>query len=122
MALHILLSRSWRQINIDSLNKDGEDKEDQEEHLVPVLDLSGSVRGLQQVPDSEMLERISDVVANMDEDSYGIVKLKHVNKVIETLGSDNAEIHPSTGKRLILKQIKRQQLRQAPYVPSEGEK
>merc|ERR1719516_180794 len=84
-------------IDIDSLNKVGEDKEDQEEHLVTVQDLLGAVRGLQQVPDSEMLERISDVVASMDEDSDGVVKLEHVNKVIEILGSDNVEL---TGKQV----------------------
>merc|ERR1719270_1023426 len=88
-------------IDIDSLNKVGEDKEDQEEHLVTVQDLLGAVRGLQQVPDSEMLERISDVVASMDEDSDGIVKLEHVNKVIEILGSDNVEMSGKQIKQII---------------------
>merc|ERR1719228_2554712 len=44
-----------------------------------------------------MLERISEVVASMDEDSDGVVKLEHVNKVIEILGSDNVEL---TGKQV----------------------
>ena len=88
-------------IDIDSLNKVGEDKEDQEEHLVTVQDLLGAVRGLQQVPDSEMLERISEVVASMDEDSDGIVKLEHVNKVIEILGSDNVEMSGKQIKQII---------------------
>ena len=35
-----------------------------------------------------MLERISDVVANIDEDGDGIVKLEPVNKVIEFLGKE----------------------------------
>merc|ERR1712048_404547 len=53
------------------------------------------------VPDSEMLERISDVVASMDEDSDGIVKLEHVNKVIEILGSDNVEMSGKQIKQII---------------------
>merc|ERR1719369_2593055 len=83
--------------DIDSLGKVGESSEDQEEHLVTVQDLLGAVKGLQEVPDSKMLERISDVVASMDEDSDGVVKLEHVNKVIEILGSDNVEL---TGKQV----------------------
>merc|ERR1719228_2569687 len=83
--------------DIDSLGKVGESSEDQEEHLVTVQDLLGAVRGLQEVPDSKMLERISEVVASMDEDSDGVIKLEHVNKVIEILGSDNVEL---TGKQV----------------------
>merc|ERR1719228_1278485 len=83
--------------DIDSLGKVGESSEDQEEHLVTVQDLLGAVKGLQEVPDSKMLERISEVVASMDEDSDGVIKLEHVNKVIEILGSDNVEL---TGKQV----------------------
>merc|ERR1711923_538 len=86
---------------IESLGQEGENSEDQEEHLVTVQDLLGAVRGLQQVPDSEMLERISEVVASMDEDSDGIVKLEHVNKVIEILGSDNVEMSGKQIKQII---------------------
>eukprot|EP00090_Calanus_glacialis_P034991 TRINITY_DN5966_c0_g1_i1.p1 TRINITY_DN5966_c0_g1~~TRINITY_DN5966_c0_g1_i1.p1 ORF type:complete len:969 (-),score=376.28 TRINITY_DN5966_c0_g1_i1:129-3035(-) len=87
--------------DIDSLGKVGESSEDQEEHLVTVQDLLGAVRGLQEVPDSKMLERISEVVASMDEDSDGIVKLEHVNKVIEILGSDNVELSGKQVKQII---------------------
>ena len=87
--------------DIDSLDKEGEDKEDQEEHLVTVQDLLSAVRGLQQVPDSEMLERISEVVASMDEDSDGVIKLEHVNKVIEILGGDNVEMSSKQIKQII---------------------
>jgi len=87
--------------DIDSLGKVGESSEDQEEHLVTVQDLLGAVKGLQEVPDSKMLERISEVVASMDEDSDGIVKLEHVNKVIEILGSDNVELSGKQVKQII---------------------
>ena len=86
---------------LDSLGKVGESSEDQEEHLVTVQDLLGAVRGLQKVPDSRMLERISEVVASMDEDSDGVVKLEHVNKVIEILGSDNVELSGKQVKQII---------------------
>jgi len=87
--------------DIDSLGKVGESSEHQEEHLVTVQDLLGAVRGLQEVPDSKMLERISEVVASMDEDSDGVVKLEHVNKVIEILGSDNVELSGKQVKQII---------------------
>merc|ERR1719291_297948 len=87
--------------DIDSLGKVGESSEDHEEHLVTVQDLLGAVRGLQKVPDSRMLERISEVVASMDEDSDGVVKLEHVNKVIEILGSDNVELSGKQVKQII---------------------
>lgn len=87
--------------NIDSLDKVGVSSEEEEEHLVTVQDLLMAVRGLQQVPDSEMLERISEVVASMDEDSDGVVKLEHVNKVIEILGSDNVEMSGKQIKQII---------------------
>ena len=87
--------------DIDSLDKEGVSSEDQEEHLVTVQDLLGAVRGLQQVPDSDMLERISEVVASMDEDSDGVIKLEHVNKVIEILGSDNVELSGKQIKQII---------------------
>ena len=69
--------------------------------MVTVQDLLGAVRGLQKVPDSRMLERISEVVASMDEDSDGVVKLEHVNKVIEILGSDNVELSGKQVKQII---------------------
>merc|ERR1719427_1984699 len=87
--------------DIDSLGKVGEISEDHEEHLETVQDLLGAVRGLQDVPDSKMLERISEVVASMDEDSDGVVKLEHVNKVIEILGSDNVELSGKQVKQII---------------------
>jgi len=87
--------------DIDSLGKVGESSEDQEEHLVTVQDLLSSVKGLQEVPDGKMLERISEVVASMDDDSDGVVKLEHVNKVIEILGSDNVELSGKQVKQII---------------------
>merc|ERR1719300_412850 len=84
--------------DIDSLDKVGESKED---HLVTVQDLLSAVRGLQQVPDADMLERISEVVASMDEDSDGVIKIEHVNKVIEILGCDNVELSAKQIKQII---------------------
>merc|ERR1719339_455321 len=74
--------------NIDILQK----SEAHEGHLVTVQDLLGAVQGLQKVPDSSRLERISEVIASMDEDSDVIVKVEHVQKVIEILGRDNVQL------------------------------
>ena len=48
-----------------------------------------------------MLERISEVVASMDEDSDGVIKIEHVNKVIEILGCDNVELSAKQIKQII---------------------
>merc|ERR1712004_951497 len=76
----------------ENLDKIVEKSEVHEGHLVTVQDLLGAVQGLQKVPDSSRLERISEVIASMDEDSDGIVKVEHVQKVIEILGRDNVQL------------------------------
>ena len=83
--------------NIDMLQK----SEAHEGHLVTVQDLLGAVQGLQKVPDSSRLERISEVIASMDEDSDGIVKVEHVQKVIEILGRDNVQLSAKQVKQII---------------------
>jgi len=84
--------------DLDSLGK--ESSEDPEE-LITIQDLLVAVRELQNVPDSEMLERISEVIASIDEDSDGIIKMEHVNKVIEILGRDNVEASGKQVKQII---------------------
>ena len=59
------------------------------------------MQGLQKVPDSSRLERISEVIASMDEDSDGIVKVEHVQKVIEILGRDNVQLSAKQVKQII---------------------
>jgi len=86
---------------IDVLEEAGVATGDQEGHLVTVQDLLQAVRGIQEVPDSSRLERIGEVVASMDEDSDGIVKIEHVNKVIELLGRDNVNLNPKQIKQII---------------------
>jgi len=86
---------------IHSLEDQGESAEAQESHLVTVQDLLGAVRRLQEVPDGNMLERIGEVVASMDEDSDGVVKVEHVNKVIEILGRENVELSGKEVKQII---------------------
>jgi LETM1 and EF-hand domain-containing protein 1 len=53
------------------------------------------------VADSARLERIGEVIASMDEDSDGIVKVEHVNKVIEMLGRDNVQMSGKQVKQII---------------------
>merc|ERR1711982_50222 len=48
-----------------------------------------------------MVERITEVVTSMDEDNDGVVKLEHVNKGIEILGSDNVEISAKQIKQIL---------------------
>lgn len=86
---------------IDQLGHVGVSTGDREGHLVTVQDLLQAVRALQEVPDSERLERISEVVAKMDEDSDGVIRVEHVNKVVEILGRDNVQISPKQVKQII---------------------
>jgi len=86
---------------ITSLEGQGESAEAQESHLVTVQDLLGAVRRMQELPDSNMLERIGEVIATMDEDSDGVVKVEHVNKVIEILGRENVELSGKQIKQII---------------------
>lgn len=53
------------------------------------------------MPDSSRLQRIGEVIASMDEDSDGIVKVEHVNKVIEILGRDNVQLSGKQVKQII---------------------
>ena len=53
------------------------------------------------MPDSSRLERIGEVIASMDEDSDGIVRVEHVNKVIEILGRDNVQLSGKQVKQII---------------------
>jgi len=85
----------------ENLDKIVEKSEVHEGHLVTVQDLLGAVQGLQKVPDSSRLERISEVIASMDEDSDGIVKVEHVQKVIEILGRDNVQLSAKQVKQII---------------------
>jgi len=74
---------------------------DREGHLVTVQELLQTVKGFKDVPDSSRLERIGEVVASMDDDSDGIVKIEHVNKVIELLGRDNVNLSTKQVKNII---------------------
>merc|ERR1719320_1710285 len=85
----------------ENLDKMLHKSEAHEGHLVTVQDLLGAVQGLQKVPDSSRLERISEVIASMDEDSDGIVKVEHVQKVIEILGRDNVQLSAKQVKQII---------------------
>ena len=84
----------------EDIGQTGESSEDTEE-LVTIQDLLTAVRELQKVPDSDMLERVSEVIASIDEDSDGVVKMEHVNKVIEILGRDNVEASGKQVKQII---------------------
>lgn len=86
---------------IDELGEVGAATGKHEGHLVTVQELLQAVRGIQDVPDSSRLERIGEVVARMDDDSDGIVKVEHVNKVIELLGRDNVNLSTKQVKQII---------------------
>jgi LETM1 and EF-hand domain-containing protein 1 len=86
---------------IDRLEEAGVSASDREGHLVTVQELLQAVKGLKDVPDTSRLERIGEVVASMDEDSDGIVKIEHVNKVIELLGRDNVNLSTKQVKNII---------------------
>jgi len=86
---------------IGRLEEAGVSATDREGHLVTVQELLLAVKGLKDIPDTSRLERIGEVVASMDDDSDGIVKIEHVNKVIELLGRDNVNLNTKQVKNII---------------------
>jgi len=89
------------QTQMNKLEEAGASTGDQEQHLVTVHELIQAVRSLNDVSDSSRLERIGEVIQNMDSDSDGLVKVEHVNTVIELLGRDNVNLNPKQVKQII---------------------
>lgn len=80
-----------------------------DENLVTVQELIDAVRKLQRSPDSSKLEQISEVLSAMDVDSDGMIKVDHVQKVLELLGSEHVQL-PSKQIRQIVDMLTKEEM------------
>ncbi|KAJ9576530.1 hypothetical protein L9F63_025571, partial [Diploptera punctata] len=72
-----------------------EDKETQQksEELVSIEELKDAIKQIQKVPDDSLVDRISEVLAKMDIDKDGAIRLDDVLKVIELVGKENVKLN-----------------------------
>merc|ERR1712223_707892 len=76
-------------------------QEDHEEKIITIQDLIDTVRNLQETPNQAKVDQIAQVLAMMDADHDGIIKVDEVLKVIELLGEENTEWHAKQIKQIV---------------------
>lgn len=75
--------------------------QDHEEKIVTIQDLIDTVTRLQETPNQAKVDQIAQVLAMMDADHDGIIKVDEVLKVIELLGEENTEWHAKQIKQIV---------------------
>ncbi|CAG2103897.1 unnamed protein product, partial [Medioppia subpectinata] len=89
------------QQKIDILSKDGKTIESESKDVISINELLGAISRLQKVGDETKLERILEVLDNMDVDHDGSVEVEHVVKVLELLGRENVNVSSNQVKELM---------------------
>lgn len=90
------LEREKKKLIKDLEAKDSlEEKETQQksEELVSIEELKDAIKQIQKVPDDSLVDRISEVLAKMDIDKDGVIRLDDVLKVIELVGKENVKLN-----------------------------
>ncbi|PSN54988.1 hypothetical protein C0J52_02342 [Blattella germanica] len=64
-----------------------------DEELVSIEELKDAIKRIQKVPDDSLVDRISEVLAKMDIDKDGAIRLDDVLKVIELVGKENVKLN-----------------------------
>lgn len=72
-----------------------EEKETQQksEELISIEELKNAIKRIQKVPDASLVNRISEVLAKMDIDKDGAIRLDDVLKVVELVGKENVKLN-----------------------------
>ncbi|RZF40767.1 hypothetical protein LSTR_LSTR011284 [Laodelphax striatellus] len=65
---------------------------DKQEEVLRIDEVLDAIRKLQKVGDESRLERIKEVLAKMDDDLDGAIRLDTVLKVIDEIGSDSLKL------------------------------
>ncbi|XP_054167458.1 mitochondrial proton/calcium exchanger protein-like [Oppia nitens] len=86
---------------INILSKEGKTIQQERDDVVGINELLGSIRRLQKVGDDAKLQRILEVLDNMDVDHDGSVEVEHVVKVLELLGRENVNVSSNQVKDII---------------------
>jgi LETM1 and EF-hand domain-containing protein 1 len=63
-----------------------------ESELINIDELIGVVRKLQNIPDEDKLQQISEVLSKIDDDHDGSIRLDTVLKVLELIGTENIKL------------------------------
>ncbi|KAG8240420.1 hypothetical protein J437_LFUL003134 [Ladona fulva] len=71
-----------------------EESTEKTKDLVSIEELIESIRRIQKVPDSSRLERISQILGEIDVDQDGAIRVDDVLKVIESIGKENVRLTP----------------------------
>lgn len=74
------------------LEQGGDQTQQHREELVSVDEIVQAMRKLQKQPDSERLQKIEAVLAKMDDDHDGVVKVDDVLQVIELIGKEDVKL------------------------------
>nr|CAD7457237.1 unnamed protein product [Timema tahoe] len=70
-----------------------QDVEKKSEELVTIEELIASIKQIQKIPDESLVNRISEVLEQMDVDKDGAIRVDHVLKVLEVVGKENVNLN-----------------------------
>eukprot|EP00095_Tigriopus_kingsejongensis_P003727 maker-scaffold357_size197762-snap-gene-0.42 protein:Tk03727 transcript:maker-scaffold357_size197762-snap-gene-0.42-mRNA-1 annotation:"paramyosin " len=100
---HLSVEEATNQMEKDIKGKGQNRKanEGQDDSLVTIQELIDAVKKLQATTDSSKVEKIATVLSKMDEDSDGLIKVDHVLKVIELLGTEQIQLNSKQIKKIL---------------------
>eukprot|EP00094_Tigriopus_californicus_P013002 TCALIF_12572-PA protein Name:"Similar to LETM1 LETM1 and EF-hand domain-containing protein 1, mitochondrial (Gallus gallus)" AED:0.08 eAED:0.08 QI:0/0/0/0.5/1/1/4/0/871 len=86
---------------VQSKGKQRQDNEGKDDSLVTIQELIDAVQKLKATTDSTKVEKIAMVLSKMDDDSDGMIKVDHVLKVIELLGTEQIQLNSKQIKKIL---------------------
>ncbi|XP_071448832.1 mitochondrial proton/calcium exchanger protein [Hetaerina americana] len=92
------LQKEEEQIKLD-LDKYGTVEKKQE--LVSIEEFIDTIRRIQKVPDTSRLERIAQVLEEIDVDHDGAIRVEDVRKVLEVIGQENVHLTPKQVSEIV---------------------
>ncbi|KOC68270.1 LETM1 and EF-hand domain-containing protein anon-60Da, mitochondrial [Habropoda laboriosa] len=87
-------------LKIDIVDKESSTKKAAEE-LVKIDELISAIKKIQSVPDENRLQRIAEILAKIDDDRDGAIKLEDVLKVVELIGKEDIKLSKQQVDELI---------------------
>ncbi|XP_066994024.2 mitochondrial proton/calcium exchanger protein [Anabrus simplex] len=90
------LERKEQKLKEDLASKDkmeAVETKKKSEQLVGIEELITAIKQIQKVPDDSLVERISEVLAKMDVDRDGAIRVDDVLKVIELVSNENVHLN-----------------------------
>ncbi|XP_046386717.1 mitochondrial proton/calcium exchanger protein [Ischnura elegans] len=74
---------------------------EKKQELVSIEEFIDTIRRIQKVPDTSRLERIAQVLAGIDVDRDGSVRVEDVRKVLEVIGQENVHLNPKQVSEIV---------------------